>query len=144
MLCVVDKPNGKEPRMRIGIQTPGIHHVSLRSANLQRSRQFYSETLGFPILVQESDFFIVAVGANAIGVKGPDAKTPPQDTFNPFRVGLDHAALACPDEQELQRVAKALSAAGIENTGVKLDEALGKRYVAFKDPDRIAWEFYSA
>ena len=32
----------------------------------------------------------------------------------------------------------------IENTGVKLDEALGKRYVAFKDPDRISWEFYSA
>ena len=27
-------------------------------------------------------------------------------------------------------------------TGVKLDETLGKRYVAFKDPDRIAWEFY--
>ena len=36
----------------------------------------------------------------------------------------------------------ALSAAGVENTGVKLDETLGKRYVAFKDPDRIAWEFY--
>ena len=32
---------------------------------------------------------------------------------------------------------------GVENTGVKLDETLGKRYVAFKDPDRIAWEFYS-
>jgi hypothetical protein len=36
----------------------------------------------------------------------------------------------------------ALSEAGIENTGVKLDDALGKQYVAFKDPDRIAWEFY--
>ena len=23
-------------------------------------------------------------------------------------------------------------------------ETLGKRYVAFKDPDRIAWEFYMA
>lgn len=130
--------------MRIAMQTPGIHHVSLRSANLARSRQFYSETLGFPILVQESDFFIVAVGSCAIGVRGPDAKTPPGDTFNPCRVGLDHAALACPNEHELQRVAKALSEAGIENTGVKLDEALGKRYVAFKDPDRISWEFYSA
>jgi hypothetical protein len=27
---------------------------------------------------------------------------------------------------------------------VSLDEPLGKRYVAFKDPDRIAWEFYLA
>jgi glyoxylase I family protein len=23
-----------------------------------------------------------------------------------------------------------------------MDETLGKNYVAFKDPDRIAWEFY--
>jgi len=25
-----------------------------------------------------------------------------------------------------------------------MDSTLGKRYVAFKDPDRIAWEFYMA
>ena len=128
--------------MSIGLQTPGIHHISLRSANLQRSRQFYAETLGFPILVEGLDFYVVAVGSCVIGVKGPDAKTPPQDIFNPFRVGLDHAALSCPNEQELQRVAKALSDAGIENTGVKVDDVLNKTYVAFKDPDRISWEFY--
>jgi len=62
--------------------------------------------------------------------------------FNPFRVGLDHIALACEDESELQRVASALSDAGVENTGIKTDDVLGKRYIAFKDPDRIAWEFY--
>ena len=53
-------------------------------------------------------------------------------------------ALACENERELERVAAALSQAGVENTGVKLDETLGKKYVAFKDPDRIAWEFYMA
>ena len=57
---------------------------------------------------------------------------------------MDHIALACTDEAELARVADALAAAGVENTGVKLDETLGKRYVAFKDPDRIAWELYMA
>ncbi len=45
---------------------------------------------------------------------------------------------------ELERVAAELSAAGVDNTGAKLDETLGKRYVAFKDPDGIAWEFYMA
>ena len=64
--------------------------------------------------------------------------------FDPFRVGLDHVALACQDKAELKRVAKALSEAGVENTGVQLDETLGKCYGAFKDPDRIAWEFYMA
>jgi len=38
---------------------------------------------------------------------------------DPFRVGLDHVALACSEEVELERVAAALSKAGVENTGVK-------------------------
>jgi glyoxylase I family protein len=129
--------------MSIGIKTPGIHHVALRSANFQRSRQFYAETLGFPVLLEAQEFFVFAAGSTAVGIRGPDTKTPQGDVFDPCRVGLDHVALACPDESELQRVAKALSDAGVANTGVKLDETLGKHYVAFKDPDRIAWEFYS-
>jgi len=44
----------------------------------------------------------------------------------------------------LTRAAKALPEASIENTGVKTDETLGKRYVAFKDPDRISRELYMA
>ncbi len=129
--------------MGIEIKTPGIHHVALRSADLPRSRKFYVGTLGFPVLLDTPNLFIVAAGSTAIGVRGPDAKTPQGDVFDASRIGLDHVALACPDESELQRVAKALSDAGVANTGVKLDETLGKNYVAFKDPDRIAWEFYS-
>ena len=30
------------------------------------------------------------------------------------------------------------------NTGAKKYETLGKIYIAFKDPDRIAWQFYMA
>ncbi len=47
-------------------------------------------------------------------------------------------------EAELERAAKALTEAGIENTGVKNDKLPGKRYVAFKDPDRISRELYMA
>ena len=128
----------------IGFKTPGIHHVALRSADLARSRQFYAETLGFPMVLEVENLFIFLAGSTAVGVRGPEAATPKGETFNPFRVGLDHLALACSDEAELERVAAALSKAGVENTGVKLDPTLNKRYVAFKDPDRIAWEFYMA
>jgi glyoxylase I family protein len=130
--------------MKIGVKTPGIHHLTLRSANLERARLFYVDVLGFSVLLEAPNLFIVAAGSTAVVVRGPDAKTPSADVFNPFRVGLDHIALGCTDETELQRVASALAKAGVDNTGVKLDETLGKRYVAFKDPDRIAWEFYMA
>ena len=130
--------------MGINIATPGVHHVALRVADYDRAKRFYADTLGFPIVMEVPNLFLFVAGSTAFGVRGPDARTPAGDTFSPFRVGVDHIALACSDEGELERVAGALAAAGVENTGVKLDETLGKRYVAFKDPDRIAWEFYMA
>ena len=130
--------------MAIDIKTPGVHHVALRSSDLQRSRQFYADTLGFQVIMEAPGLFLFLAGSTAFGVRGPGPGTPAGDKFDPFRVGLDHVALACEDESELERVASALSEAGVENTGVKLDETLGKRYVAFKDPDRIAWELYMA
>jgi len=128
--------------MGINISTPGVHHVALRVSDFDRSARFYKETLGFPVALEVPGLLIFLAGGNAIGIRGPDEGMPANDVFNPHRVGLDHLAIGCEDEVELARVAAALSAAGVENTGVKLDETLGKNYVAFKDPDRIAWEFY--
>src|SRR2546427_8469016 len=130
--------------MGINIKTPGVHPARLRSADCRRSKQFYTETLGFPIALEQPGLLIILAGNTAVGIRAPVGGTPKGDRFNPLRVGLDHLAIACQDEAELGRVAKALTQAGIENTGVKKDETLGKRYVAFKDPDRIAWELYMA
>jgi uncharacterized glyoxalase superfamily protein PhnB len=66
------------------------------------------------------------------------------DAFSPHRVGIDHMALACSEETELERVAAALAAAGVENTEPKMDLTFVKRYVAVRDPDCIAWERYMA
>jgi glyoxylase I family protein len=128
--------------MSIKPQTPGVHHVSLRVSDVARAKRFYTETLGFPVLLDRDGIFVFTAGGTGFGIRGPTADTPPNDRFNPCRVGLDHIALGCTDEDELKRVADALEAAGVESTGVKFDETLGKHYVAFKDPDRIAWEFY--
>ncbi len=130
--------------MTVKIQTSGVHHVSLRVSDLARAKQFYTETLGFPFLMEAPNLVLFLAGGTAFGLRGPTEEMPARDTFSPHRVGIDHIALACADDTELERVAAALTQAGIENTGAKLDETLGKRYVAFKDPDRIAWEFYMA
>ena len=130
--------------MGIDIATSGVHHIALRVTDYDRAKRFYLDTLGFPVLMEVPNLFLFRAGGTAFGVRGPDARTPAGDAFSPFRAGIDHIALACDEEAELERVADALAAAGVENTGVKLDETLGKRYVAFKDPDRIAWEFYMA
>ncbi len=126
----------------MNIKTPGVHHIGLRCGDLERARHFYASVLGFPVLM-ESPLFIFLAGSTVIAMRGPGEGTPPDDVFNPFRVGLDHIALGCDDRKELDRVIAALSAAGIENTGLKFDALMDNRpYVAFKDPDRISWELY--
>jgi len=131
-------------RQGIKMKTTGVHHVSLRSIDLARSKVFYIERLGFPLLLEIEELFLFLAGGTAIGVRGPSPNTPPDDAFDPFRVGLDHVALGCTDPLELHRVAAALTQAGVEHTGVKTDALLHKDYLAFKDPDGIKWELYSA
>lgn len=129
--------------MPIKIQTPGVHHIAIRVTDLQQSKEFYFEKLGFKAVLEQDDLLIFFAGTTAIALKGPEGMVDPSDQFNPFRVGLDHIALACDNREELERVAAALQRHGIHNTGIKKDKTLQKDYVAFKDPDCISWEFYS-
>src|SRR2546428_2811393 len=108
--------------MGINIKTPGVHHVTLRVADFRRSKQFYTETLGFPIALEQPDLLIILAGNTAVGIRAPVGGTPKGDRFNPLRVGLDHLAIACQDEAELGRVGKALTQAGTLTTGADNDE----------------------
>jgi glyoxylase I family protein len=145
--------------MTIAPQTPGVHHLTLRSGDLTRARAFYGTTLGFPIVLETWDSFGTLAGSTLLVVRrsGARASAPSTsssasrpssrdagDRFDPVRAGLDHVALGCADEAELVRVASALEAALVPTTGLRFDEVLRRRYIAFKDPDGIAWEFYMA
>jgi catechol 2,3-dioxygenase-like lactoylglutathione lyase family enzyme len=128
--------------MAINPTTPGIHHICLRSMDFDKTKKFYQNILGFPLAIDTPDLIIFAAAGLYLAFKKADPKNKEYTLFTPFEVGLDHIAITCETEEELHRFAKELGDAGVENTGVKLDPALNKLYVAFKDPDRIQWEFY--
>jgi len=130
--------------MPINLSTPGIHHIALRSADFARSRKFYVEMLGFPVLLETENIFILGVGNFALAVRGPESATPAGDSFSPFRVGLDHLALAATDNAEIDRVAGLLKQNNVWTSGPSVDAVLGKYYLAFKDPDGIKIELYHA
>jgi catechol 2,3-dioxygenase-like lactoylglutathione lyase family enzyme len=44
--------------MKIEIKTPGVHHIALRSSDLLRSKRFYTETLGFPVVLENDRHFM--------------------------------------------------------------------------------------
>lgn len=128
--------------MPINPQTAGVHHVSFRTGDLARAKKFYTETLGFPVAVEMGDVCLVMAGKTLIGLRAPTEQTRAGDTFDPMRIGMDHVAFSCDSLEELNRVAAALEAEKIWNTGVKRLDAFNASYVAFKDPDGIKLELW--
>lgn len=119
-----------------------IHHIALRSMDFNATKNFYQYILGWKLVMDSPNLIIFLAGSVFIAFKKAEPRDKQYSSFSPFEVGLDHIAITCETEQELHRFAKRLADAGVENTGIKMDETLSKLYVAFKDPDRIAWEFY--
>jgi catechol 2,3-dioxygenase-like lactoylglutathione lyase family enzyme len=124
------------------MKTTGLHHLALRVSEYERSKDFYLNQLGFQRILEKPNLCIFLAGSTPIGLRGPEEKTPTADVFDPFRVGLDHLAIGCESKEDLNTMADKLSRSGIENTGIKHDEILDKDYIAFKDPDRISWEYF--
>lgn len=119
-----------------------IHHLCLRSTDFAVTKQFYQNILGWKLVMDNPELIIFLAGSIFVAFKKADPREKQYSSFSPFEVGLDHIAITCETEEELHRFTKKITDAGVENTGVKLDAVLNKLYVAFKDPDRIAWEFY--
>jgi glyoxylase I family protein len=119
-----------------------IHHICLRSIDFDATKSFYQGILGWPLVIDTTDLIIFMAGSVFIAFKKANPRDESYTSFSPFEVGLDHIAITCETEEELHRFTKKITDAGVENTGVKLDQALNKLYVAFKDPDRISWEYY--
>ncbi|HVB63547.1 MAG TPA: VOC family protein [Nitrolancea sp.] len=121
----------------------GIGHIALRVTDLQRSQQFYIETVGFTLIRANEQVCFVTVGGGVFAlIAGTDQKTP-SDRFDPFRVGLDHLALAVA-ATDLPELKQRLDAANVRNNGIEHDDRSGANSITFYDPDGIAWEFYAS
>ena len=121
----------------------GLSHLGLRVTNLARAKRFYVDTLGCQLVREIDGAVLVNVYGVLMALYGTDAHSPIKDHFDPFRVGLDHLALAVEDTSILEDLKRELDAAGVRNNGVEEDPETHDKYISFYDPDGIAWELYS-
>ncbi len=119
-----------------------LSHLGLRVTDLTRAKRFYIDTLGCQLVREIDGAVLINAYGLLIGLQGADSNTISDDHFDPFRVGLDHLALAVEDAQ-LEDLKRALDAAGVRNNGVEEDLDTHDRYISFYDPDGIAWELYA-
>jgi len=114
--------------MSINIKQPAFI-MSLFVRPIWSTKAILYRTLGFKLALKRRNcFFRVWRGVRR--KRAPDAQTPTE--INSTALRLDHIALACDDE--LERVAKALTEVGVENTSVKTTNAQQKN-TSLKDPD---------
>ena len=127
----------------MSLLTGGLHHLTIRTTDLARAKRFYIDTIGFQAVRERDGSVLLNAHGTLFGVLGAAPETSPDDRFDPFRVGLDHLALAVDNAESLRGLEQQLDAAGVRNNGVQDDTLTGARYIAFYDPDGIAWELYA-
>jgi glyoxylase I family protein len=127
--------------MQFGIYPIG--HFGLRVSDLARAKRFYVDTLGFGLLRETPGAVFLDAHGVLIALIGPAEQTGAADRFDPFRIGLDHLALAIADAGKLEGLREQLDAAGVPNHGIERDPGTGATYISFYDPDGIAWELYA-
>ena len=122
-----------------------IHHVAVIASDYERSKRFYVETLGLPVIrevwreARGSWKCDLAVGASQIELFS--FSDPPARSSRPEACGLRHLAFSVP---ALQPVMTRLEACGIVVEPVRIDEHTGKRFTFFADPDGLPLELYEA
>lgn len=122
----------------------GIHHVALICSDYTRSKRFYSETLGLPILAEH---YRAARQSWKLDLQLPDGSqlelfsfvgAPPRPS-RPEAQGLRHLAFAVTD---LDAWLAYLQQQGVTTEPVRVDEYTGKRFTFFQDPDGLPLELY--
>jgi catechol 2,3-dioxygenase-like lactoylglutathione lyase family enzyme len=122
----------------------GLSHLGLRVTDLARAKRFYVDILGCEVAREIDGAVLINAYGLLIGLYGSDSRSRSHDRFDPFRVGLDHLALAVEDASMLEDLKRGLDLAGVRNNGIEEDPESHDRYISFYDPDGIAWELYVA
>lgn len=120
-----------------------IHHVAIICSNYTRSKQFYTQTLGFKVIAEhyrearDTYKLDLLVGSQQIELFSfPHA--PKRPSF-PEAQGLRHLAFSVTD---IDQVIAQLEEKGVKVEPVRIDEFTGKRFTFFADPDGLPLEIY--
>ena len=96
--------------MTVNVQ--GLSHIALRVTDLARAKAFYTDVLGFALMRDTPTLVLVSGYGILLGMRGDQAETPRGDRFNPYRVGLDHLALAAPNRDALAGMVRSVGNSG--------------------------------
>jgi len=131
------------------VDSTGFAHVRITVTDIQRSKRFYSEVFGWPVVVDTSSMADDAgVAESPERFFGGTIFQTPQGTlfglrpggngvFDPTHLGLDHVSFTVASRADLASAQTALTEAGIEHGAITVLEDAGIAIMSFQDPDGI-------
>ncbi len=125
------------------MQLRRIHHVAIIVSDYQKSREFYVDKLGFPIIQEKyredrGDWkLLLQAGGSELEIFGKE--NPPARIDNPQACGLCHLAFYVED---VEQTSAWLNSLGIETDPIGWDDFTNKRYTFFRDPDGLPLELH--
>src|SRR5215471_12408092 len=99
LLMESDKIPVKETERENAMQlnAHGLSHIGLRVTDVTRAKRFYVDTLGSQLVREIDGAVLINMYGMYFALYGDDSHSSSRDRFDPFRVGLDHIALAIED-----------------------------------------------
>lgn len=120
-----------------------VHHIAIICSDYVRSKAFYGDVLMFPLIREtyreerqswKGDFQVGPVQIELFSFPA----SPLRPSY-PEAQGLRHLAFGA---AAFDAVCERLSGAGVILEPVRLDEATGRRFTFFADPDGLPLEIY--
>lgn len=121
-----------------------IHHIAIICSDYEKSKMFYTTTLGLQILEEtwraerQSYKLDLALHGNYV-IELFSFPSPPQRPSRPEAAGLRHLAF---EVENLPNVIMMLHNQGVIAEPIRIDEITGKQFTFIVDPDNLPIELY--
>ncbi len=129
--------------MSTPIASGPVHHLRLTVSDVDRSRAFYTEVVGFQFVMDLPSGVFLSNGAVGLGLgPSPDpSRAPANDRFDEARVGLDHFSFSMASREEFERAKRLLDEREMLHDEITdFGDVFGMYILAFRDPDNIQLE----
>jgi len=122
----------------------GVHHIAIICSNYEKSKDFYTNTLGLTIVrevyrEQRQSYKLDLALNDEYIIELFSFPSPPARPSRPESCGLRHLAFSV---DNIQESFAALTAKGVELEPIRIDEFTQKKFTFFADPDGLPIELY--
>lgn len=121
-----------------------IHHVAIICSDYERSKRFYTQTLGLTVIAEayraeRQSYKLDLAVADGTQIELFSFPSPPERPSRPEARGLRHLAFAVAD---VEKIKMELEQKGVAVEDVRIDEYTGRKFTFFADPDGLPLEIY--